>query len=199
MKRAIKIGLLVLCLGGIGWAVWAQNNDVPQAQEEQTEPTDQLVEELGQLEEQLTKAKDEEVLQATPEVAETVDKVSKDLSAVKTKIEAEQKINRREQSLNETIFKYGLPIIIAFILILTALNMAPRMLAILMKQPVSGHDNESEMLYTITVFLVIISVLVLGSRGIVDGQNLSTLLAAIVSFVLGQMSKEKAKKGTKDE
>lgn len=194
MNKKLAVVLVIVCLGALGWAVWAQEGNITEQKEE--DPSNEIVEELTQLEEELEKAAEEEGVSNKPEVADKVSKVSKDLNAVKSKLA----VNQKEQTLNEIIFRYGLPIIIAFILILTALNMAPRMLAILMKRDDLGdHDNESEMLYTITVFLVIISILVLGSRGIVKGDSLSTILAAIVSFVLGSMSKEKAKKRKKPD
>ena len=200
MNKKLAVVLVIVCLAALGWAVWAQESSTTEQKEEEVLPPDEIVEELGQLEEELIKATEEDGIADKTDVAEKVTKVSKDLNAVKSKLEVNQKVAAKEQTLNETIFKYGLPIIIAFILILTALGMAPRMLAILMKRDDLGdHDNESEMLYTITVFLVIISILVLGSRGIVKGDSLSTILAAIVSFVLGSMSKEKAKKRKKPD
>lgn len=200
-KRFVVTLVVACCIAGVALTVWGQADKEDPPVQQVEDPTEEVVEDIEKLEERLTEGSVTEPTspEATKERAR-VDQLGQELSLLKKKLEVSSKAAKREQNLNETIFRYGLPIIIAFILILTALNIAPRILAIMMKRDeVNGHENESEMLYTITVFLVIISILVLGSRGIVEGQSLSTILAAIVSFVLGSMSKEKAKKRKKSD
>lgn len=113
-------------------------------------------------------------------------------------LQVSQQKQEKKQELDEALFKWGLPVIITFILLLTVINIIPRVVAIITKNSSLVHeDNENEVLHTVTVFLLIISILILGIRGQIDNASLSTLLAGISGYVLGGQMKKRKEEGTR--
>jgi hypothetical protein len=118
-------------------------------------------------------------------LAKDTDKLSSQLKVSETK-------QVKKQNLDESLFKWGLPVIICFILALTLINAIPRILAIFKNQPEMVNEHaEHNVLNTVTVFLLIITVLILGIRGQIDNASLSTLLAGISGYVLGNVRRSK--------
>ena len=118
--------------------------------------------------------------------------LSREVKKLSNSLQVSQKKQEKKQELDESLFKWGLPVIIAFILALTLINILPRILAIITKNPTLAHEeSEHEVLHTVTVFLLIISILILGIRGQIDNASLSTLLAGISGYVLGGQMKKR--------
>ena len=124
--------------------------------------------------------------------------LSKEIKKLGDSLQVSQQKQEKKQNLDEALFRWGLPVIIAFILLLTVINIIPRIVAMLIKNKDFAHeDNENEVLHTVTVFLLIISILILGIRGQIDNASLSTLLAGISGYVLGGQLKRRKEEGTR--
>ena len=118
--------------------------------------------------------------------------LTKQVNELGNSLQVSQQKQEKKQDLDEALFRWGLPVIIIFILLLTVINIIPRVVAIITKNNELAHeDNENEVLHTVTVFLLIISVLILGIRGQIDNASLSTLLAGISGYVLGGQMKKR--------
>ena len=116
--------------------------------------------------------------------------LTKETDALSSQLKVSEKKQEKKQALDESLFKWGLPVIICFILALTLINAIPRILAIFKNQPEMVNEHaEHNVLNTVTVFLLIISILILGIRGQIDGASLGTLLGGISGYVLGNVKR----------
>jgi hypothetical protein len=118
--------------------------------------------------------------------------LTKDTDKLSSQLRVSETKQVKKQNLDESLFNVGLPVIICFILALTLINAIPRILAIFKNQPEMVNEHaEHNVLNTVTVFLLIITVLILGIRGQIDNASLSTLLAGISGYVLGNVKRSK--------
>lgn len=122
--------------------------------------------------------------------------LSNEVKELGSSLQVSQEKQEQKQDLDESLFRWGLPVIIGFILALTLINALPRLLAIWKNKPeMVSEDSEHTLLNMVTVFLLIISVLILGIRGQIDNASLSTLLAGISGYVLGNVKRKREEGG----
>jgi hypothetical protein len=118
--------------------------------------------------------------------------VTNEINDLRSSLEASRETEEKKQDLDEILFKFGLPSMIVLIIVLHLVNELPTIVAIIAKnKEMVPKQEKTEVLNIITVLLLIISILVLGARGQIEGSTLGTLFGSIAGYVLGSLSKSK--------